>query len=64
MSNPFDDIRAAVQQARDVNRACDGQANTLADLLEGRLRHVSGYRLAKLKRELRDFNIHTGRWKE
>lgn len=64
MSNPFDDIRSAVQQARELNRACDQQANTLADLLEGRLQHVSTCRLTKLKRELRDFNMHTGRWKE
>lgn len=63
MENPWDEIRAAVNQARELNRAIDDQANTLADLLAGRLRKVTQYRLAKLKRELRDFNIHTGEWK-
>jgi hypothetical protein len=63
MTNPFDDIRAAVQHAREVNRACDQQANTLTDLLEGRLRHVSPYRLARLKKELQNFNAHKKEWK-
>lgn len=63
MENAFDEIRRAVQQARDVNRACDEQANTLADLLDGRLRHISGYRLQRLKRQLQDFNAHTRTWK-
>ena len=62
MDNPFDAMRAAVNEARELNRAVDAQANALADLLEGRLQHVSNSRLARLKRELRDFNIHTGRW--
>ncbi len=62
--NPFDALRQAVAEARQMNSAVDRQADSLAELLDGRLRHVSGYRLEKLKRQLRDFNIHTGRWKE
>lgn len=64
MNNPFDEIEAAVHNARMLNRAVDRQANNLADLLAGRLKNVSEYHLKKLKKELRDFNIHTGRWKE
>ena len=64
MDNPFDDIRRAVQQAREVNRACDEQANVIADLLDSRLGHVSQYRLKKLKAQLREFNAHTGSWRE
>jgi hypothetical protein len=63
MDNPFDEMRRAVQAARELNRAVDDQANTLADLLEGRLQHVSSYRLKKLKAQLRDFNAHTSHWK-
>jgi threonine aldolase len=62
MQNAFDEIRNAMAQARDARRAVDQHANAMADLLEDSLRSVSGYRLAKLKRALRDFNIHTGRW--
>jgi hypothetical protein len=57
-------MRRAVQKAREVNRAVDDQANALADLMDGRLRHVSQYRLKKLKAQLRDFNAHTGSWKD
>jgi hypothetical protein len=63
MDNPFDEMRRAVQAARELNRAVDDQANTLADLLDGRLQHVSSYRLKKLKAQLREFNAHTGQWK-
>lgn len=62
MENPFDQMRAAVQAARALNRAVDDQANAIADLLEGRLENVSRYRLARLKKQLKRFNAHTGRW--
>lgn len=64
MENPFDAMRSAVQQAREVDRAVNEQANSLADLLDGRMRHVSPYRLKRLKQQLRNFNMHTGTWKE
>lgn len=57
-------MRVALQQARAVNTAADNSANAMAELLDGRLAHVSGHRLARLKRQLRDFNIHTQRWKK
>lgn len=63
MNNPFDEIRTAIIQSRELNRAVDANSNLLADLLDGRLRHVGSYKLSRLKRELRDFNIHTGKWK-
>lgn len=63
MENPFDEMRRAVQAARELNRAVDDQANNLADLLDGRLQHVSTWRLKKIKAQLRDFNAHTGNWK-
>jgi hypothetical protein len=62
MSNVFDDMRSAVQQARAVNSAVDTQVNALVDLLEGRLEQVSPYRLVLLKRALRRFNMQTKRW--
>lgn len=63
MENAFDAIRVAVQAARVLNQSVDNQANALADLLDGRLRHVTSYRLKKLKAQLREFNAHTGEWK-
>lgn len=60
--NPFDQVRVAVSQARSQMRAADSVVNDLADLLEGRLRKVSVYRLQKLKRELKGFNAKTKTW--
>ena len=62
IDNPFDAMRRAVNEARDLNRAVDQQANNLVDLLEGRLEHVSGYRLKKLKATLKRWNANTGKW--
>lgn len=64
MSSIFDEMRQAVAEARSTMAAADTVADGMADLLCGRLRHVSPYRLEKLKRELRDFNMHTGQWKK
>lgn len=64
MDNPWDAVRGAVQEARSLDRALDQYANTMADVLAGRLRKVDAGYLLRLKRELRDFNAHTGSWKD
>ncbi len=58
------EMRAEVDSARITMRAADNVANDLASILVGRLRHVGISNLKKLKKELRDYNIHTGQWKE
>jgi len=62
--NPHDLMRAALQSARAANEAADNSANAMASIIKGRLRHVSSWHLQDLKRELRDFNIHTKTWKK
>lgn len=65
MSNPFDEIRWAVQAAREQLAAVDAQTGKMAGLLVGRLRHVDAPEaLRDLKRELRDFDMTTGKWKK
>lgn len=64
VDNPFDEMRNAVRQARELNRAVDQQANTLVELMDGRLRNASPYWLKRLKAQLRDFNAHTEKWKD
>lgn len=65
MSNVFDDMRRAVQEAEQTMRAADNVAGHMANILRGRLRQVSsGYVLADLKRELRDFDMTTKEWKK
>jgi len=60
MDNPFDEITRALDQARSVQRVCDRASGDLARILRGQLKFVPDYILKDLKRELRDFNIHTG----
>lgn len=61
----FDEMRKAVAEARYTMNAADSVANGMADILCGRLRKgVSGYILTKLKKELRDWDMHRNCWKE
>lgn len=64
MQNAFDEMRAAVQRARDVNDAVDSQVNAMLDLLNGRLERAAPWKLAKLKIALQRFNARTGEWKD
>lgn len=63
MNNPFDDLRDAIQQADEVNRAVQHYSNRMMQLLEPNLRSADAYWLRKMKRALRDFDMTTGRWK-
>lgn len=65
MENAWDAVNAAVRQARDLRTATERQAFWLADLLVGNLRNVDSHSLlSKLKKELRDFDMVTGKWKK
>lgn len=63
-------IAEALQAVADAKRTmdnADATALSAARLLVGRLRKVEGYNrntLKSLKKELRDFNAATGKWKE
>jgi hypothetical protein len=61
--NAFDQMRAAVSEAESTLRAVDKCSNDMAKLLVGRLRKADSWTLAHLKRELKDFNVHTRKWK-
>jgi hypothetical protein len=62
----LEQVTQAVNRARSTLRNADAEVRRMADLLVGRLRAagISNYTLARLKRELRDFNSHTKHWKE
>ncbi len=61
----FDEMHAAVKDAENTLRLADLHVSKMANLVAGRLRSgdVSGRVLAELKRELANYNIHTGKWK-
>jgi hypothetical protein len=56
-------MRAAYVEAEETVRAADGIVNSMAKMLIGRLRKANPSLCVALKRELRDFNISTKRWK-
>jgi hypothetical protein len=58
------EMKQAINDAKQTIKAADDVANSIASILPGRLRHVSVWTLAQLKKELREFNAHTRRWKE
>lgn len=64
MMRPFDELRSAIETAWKVERACNDNANAMADLLltGGSLKRLSHWRLERLKKALREYNMHTGTW--
>ena len=63
MSNPFDEMRAAISNAEATMEAADNAANDMVTMLRGRLRKVGCWRLVELKRELQQFDAHKKEWK-
>lgn len=54
-----------MREARATMNAADEAAQAMAEMLVGRLSKVrKGWVLSALKRELRNYNIHTGAWNE
>lgn len=65
MTNLFDDIRNALANAREIDNAISRHTERFAEMLNrpGNLRRVSAWELKKMKRELDNFDMRTGRWK-
>lgn len=62
--NAYDTMRQAMREANATMSAADSVANQMADMLIGRLRKCQSWYLKKLKKELSQYNAHTGKWKE
>lgn len=58
------EMRQALSEMKSTQNAADECANTAAQMVAGRLRHCQGWVVEQLKRELRDFNIQTRRWRK
>ncbi len=64
MANKFDEVRAAIEDAEYTLCAADVMAETMARILQGRLRKVKNYHVLRaLKRELKNYDMRTGEWK-
>lgn len=57
------DMQVAINEAQKTLSQADRVAQQMGRLLQGRLKNISPYVLEQLKRELRDFNMHTGKWR-
>jgi hypothetical protein len=57
------DMRRELADARSTLENADQVAGEFGYILRGRLKHLPGSLLEDLKRELRDFNMHTHKWK-
>ena len=57
------EMRKVIDEAKTTLRGADNIADDMAFILIGRLRKVRHWNLKKLKKELSNFNAHTGKWK-
>lgn len=57
------DIQNAVYEAEKTQRLVDDNAVKFAILIVGRLKHLPSWILWDLKKELKNYNMHTGEWK-
>ena len=66
MSLSWDEVYQGVREAEATIRMAENNLNKMAGIMCGYLKSgkVSSGTLCKLKRELRDFNMITGKWKD
>jgi hypothetical protein len=66
MALTYHEIQQARIEAEQTIARADKATRHVARLIQGRLRAsgIPGYVLEELKRELRDYNMHTGEWRE
>ena len=57
------EMRREINEARSTIENAEIVAGQLAGILNGRLRSIPDHLAANLKRQLQDFNITTGKWK-
>jgi len=63
MASKFDEVTAAVAEARETIAAADRLYIRMGSMLRGNLRKCSDWDLVALKRELQDFDAHKKTWK-
>ena len=61
--NRWDEFWIAWKDAKDTIRMADAVASQIGTVLVGRLKQCDCGVLCALKRELRDFNIGTRKWR-
>ena len=59
------EMKDTIQEAERLIKKTDSVVGDMAQIIASKLRNgnVYGYVLCRLKKELRDYNMHTGYWK-
>ena len=60
----FNEMTDTIDEAEITLRGVDRMTNRLAGMVSNRLRLVSPGTLERMKRQLKNFNIQTGQWKD
>jgi hypothetical protein len=60
---PWQAVNRIISDMRDLERSARLNADSITDLLMVSLRHVSPYKLARLKTALGSFNAQKKEWK-
>jgi hypothetical protein len=63
IGNPWDAMRKAVREARDIENAVEQSAYAMANMLVGKLRFCDASDLCNLKKELAKWDMHRKEWK-
>jgi len=58
----YDEAIEAINDAKRTLNKADELVKNLGHLMPGRLKLMSYSTLKKLKKELKNFNMHTGQW--
>ena len=66
MSLKWYEINEAIEDAKETTRVVDVKVNQMAGIISGKLKicDVDSDILCKLKSELKNFNMHTFKWKD
>ena len=66
MSISWDEMNEAFKDAEFTIRQAQKRTGDMVRIISGNLRsaNVSGYYLCRLKKELKNFDMRTGTWKE
>jgi len=66
MSLKWYEINEAIEDAKETIRVVDVKVNQMAGIISGKLKicDVDSDILCKLKSELKNFNMHTFKWKD
>jgi hypothetical protein len=59
----WDEMKKALDEAEQTIKIAELQINRMSRFIIGRMKKIDSWYLCEMKRELRNYNMHTGEWK-